>query len=71
MTMLYRNKKTGAVIETDCLISGGNWEPDRADAAPDATSEADTEAPFSFPAAACSSRSPNWPGWGCAVSGWG
>ena len=23
MTMLYRNKKTGAVIETDCLISGG------------------------------------------------
>ena len=34
--MLYRNKKTGAVIETDCLISGGDWEPDRADAAPDA-----------------------------------
>ena len=28
MTMLYRNKKTGAVIETDCLISGGDWEPD-------------------------------------------
>lgn len=44
MTMLYRNKKTGAVIETDCLISGGDWESDRADAAPDATSEADTEA---------------------------
>lgn len=42
--MLYRNKKTGAVIETDCLISGGDWEPDRADAAPDATSEADTGA---------------------------
>ena len=42
--MLYRNKKTGAVIETDCLISGGDWEPDRADAAPDATSEADTPA---------------------------
>lgn len=42
--MLYRNKKTGAVIETDCLISGGDWEPDRADAAPDATSEADPEA---------------------------
>ncbi len=42
--MLYRNKKTGAVIETGCLISGGDWEPDRADAAPDATSEADTEA---------------------------
>ncbi len=42
--MLYRNKKTGAVIETDCLISGGDWGPDRADAAPDATSEADTEA---------------------------
>ena len=44
MTMLYRNKKTGAVIETDCLISGGDWEPDRADAAPDATSEADPPA---------------------------
>lgn len=42
--MLYRNKKTGAVIETDCLISGGDWEPDRADAAPDATSEADPPA---------------------------
>ena len=42
--MLYRNKKTGAVIETDCLISGGDWESDRADAAQDATSEADTEA---------------------------
>ena len=42
--MLYRNKKTGAVIETDCLISGGDWESDKADAAPDATSESDTEA---------------------------
>ena len=29
MAMLYRNKKTGAVIETDCLISGGDWKPDR------------------------------------------
>ena len=28
-------------------------------------------APFSFPAAACSSRSLSWPGWGCAASGWG
>ncbi len=42
--MLYRNKKTGAVIETDCLISGGDWEPDKADTAPDATSESDTGA---------------------------
>lgn len=41
--MLYRNKKTGAVIETDCLISGGDWEPDGR-CAPGATSEADTEA---------------------------
>lgn len=23
---LYRNKKTGATIETPCKISGGNWE---------------------------------------------
>ncbi len=22
----YRNKKTGAVLETECKISGGNWE---------------------------------------------
>lgn len=41
--MLYRNKKTGAVIETDCLISGGDWVPDKADSAPDDSSEADTE----------------------------
>ena len=26
---------------------------------------------FSFPAAACSSRSLSWPGWGFAASGWG
>lgn len=25
--MQYRNKKTGAVIETPCRISGGDWEP--------------------------------------------
>lgn len=24
--MRYRNKVTGAVIETDCMISGGDWE---------------------------------------------
>ena len=51
--MLYRNKKTGAVIETDCLISGGDWGPDKADATPDATSESDTE---SDPPAAKSKR---------------
>lgn len=22
----YRNKKTGAILETECKISGGNWE---------------------------------------------
>ena len=25
--MLYRNKRTGAVIETECAVSGGDWEP--------------------------------------------
>lgn len=25
--MLYKNKKTGAVIKSDCKISGGGWEP--------------------------------------------
>ena len=25
--MLYRNKRTGAVIETECRVSGGDWEP--------------------------------------------
>lgn len=24
--MRYMNKVTGAVIETDCMISGGDWE---------------------------------------------
>ena len=28
--MQYRNKKTGAVIETPCRISGGDWEPVKA-----------------------------------------
>ena len=27
--MLYRNKRTGAVIETPCRVSGGDWEPVR------------------------------------------
>lgn len=25
--MLYRNKTTGGLIETGCVISGGDWEP--------------------------------------------
>lgn len=25
--MEYRNKTTGALISTDCVISGGDWEP--------------------------------------------
>lgn len=25
--MLYRNKRTGAVIEMECAVSGGDWEP--------------------------------------------
>ena len=25
--MLYHNKRTGAVIETECAVSGGDWEP--------------------------------------------
>jgi hypothetical protein len=28
--MLYRNKRTGAVIETLCRVSGGDWEPVKA-----------------------------------------
>lgn len=24
--MEYRNKVTGAVIQTDCTVSGGDWE---------------------------------------------
>ena len=27
--MQYRNKKTGALLETPCQISGGDWEPVR------------------------------------------
>lgn len=29
--MLYCNKRTGAVIETPCRISGGDWEPVKAE----------------------------------------
>lgn len=25
--MEYRNKKTGALLRTDCIVSGGDWEP--------------------------------------------
>ena len=25
-TMIYINKKTGAAVETDCTVSGGDWE---------------------------------------------
>lgn len=25
--MKYVNRNTGAVIESDCIISGGGWEP--------------------------------------------
>ena len=25
--MLYKNKRTGGLIETGCSISGGDWEP--------------------------------------------
>ena len=28
--MQYRNKKTGAVIETPCRVYGGDWEPVKA-----------------------------------------
>lgn len=27
--MEYRNQKTGAMISTDCIVSGGDWEPVR------------------------------------------
>lgn len=26
MTMLYRNTRTGAVIESEAVISGGGWQ---------------------------------------------
>lgn len=29
--MLYHNKRTGAVIETPCRVSGGDWEPVKAE----------------------------------------
>lgn len=29
--MLYRNTKTGATLETPCRISGGDWEPVKAE----------------------------------------
>lgn len=42
--MLYRNKRTGAVIETPCRISGGDWEPVKAEKAAKTASKEKTEA---------------------------
>ena len=28
--MQYRNKVTGTLIETECRVSGGDWEPVKA-----------------------------------------
>ena len=39
--MKYRNTKTGAVIETASIVSGGNWVE-----VTDAMDEADEETPF-------------------------
>ena len=42
--MQYHNKKTGALISTDCAISGGDWEPVKPAAAqPEETDPADAE----------------------------
>lgn len=29
--MIYINTKTGAVLETDCTIRGGDWQPKEPD----------------------------------------
>ena len=42
--MEYRNKMTGALISTDCVISGGDWEPVKPAAAqPEEADPADAE----------------------------
>lgn len=42
--MEYRNKTTGALISTNCAISGGDWEPVKPAAAqPEETDPADAE----------------------------
>lgn len=48
--MIYKNSKTGAVIETDSLISGGDWVQEKTKkpaAKPDTGAEktADADAP--------------------------
>ena len=47
--MLYRNKKTGAVIETDCHISGGDWELGNAASASDVSAGSETVPPADKP----------------------
>lgn len=39
--MRYRNEKTGAVIETDCTVTGGSWVPVK----PAATGKKSTASP--------------------------
>lgn len=41
--MLYRNKKTGAVIRSQCRISGANWEEVKASAGKSAAAQEKTE----------------------------
>lgn len=39
--MKYRNEKTGAVIETEAMVSGGGWQP----VLPEATAKPSDMAP--------------------------
>lgn len=32
--MIYINTKTGAVLETDCTVCGGDWQPKETDKQP-------------------------------------
>lgn len=43
--MLYRNKKTGTVIRSQCRISGANWEAVKAPAEKTATNAEQSAAP--------------------------
>ena len=41
--MIYKNMKTGAVIDSPCTISGGDWELQESETKEDPLEETETE----------------------------
>lgn len=41
--MIYKNMKTGAVIDSPCIISGGDWELQESETKEEAVEEPETK----------------------------